>query len=114
MSYFSPNTNVEEKKKVLFMSMDFDGDGFLSFQDLFTFYSRYIFSLRHPNEQRLSAESGSDEEYSCIYSKEVLTIIVQQIVSVYDTDKDGMLSYKEFNNVSTEWDIREFIDVYFI
>ena len=94
--------------------MDPDGDGMLSFNDLFRLYSRYIFCIKHPNEQRLVVDPEVEEEYNCIYTQEVLSAIVKQIIDTYDQDGDEVLSYKEYLNAITEWDIREFIDVYFV
>ncbi len=112
MSYFSPNTNVEEKRKILFRSLDFDDDGFLSFNDLFRFYSRCVFSLKHPSE--CSVAGDTEDAYDCVYSKETLTGMVGQIISAYDADGDQLLSYEEYSAAVTEWDVREFIDVYFV
>jgi len=107
MSYFSPNTGMEEKRKLLFKLIDNDKDGFLSQQDLFYFYSNYIFSLNQPGEPQ-------SEEFSCIYSQETLTSIVNKIIEDFDIDKDKKLSYMEYGNAITDFDVREFIDIYLI
>ena len=108
MSYFSPNTNIEEKRQILFKAMDFDADQKLSFNDLVLYYSRVAFANKPVG---VAAES---EEYTGIYPYEQLTEMVKQIISGYDADEDGMLDYREYCNAITDCDVKEFIDIYFV
>ena len=104
ISYFNPETPIDVKCKLLFQALDADKDGNLSFNDLFLFYSRYVFAI-----PRLNASNFVEQ--SCTYPIEDLNQIVKQIFELYDVDKDEMLSYKEYTDAITDWDVKEFIDV---
>eukprot|EP00826_Nyctotherus_ovalis_P064275 TRINITY_DN9424_c0_g1_i1.p1 TRINITY_DN9424_c0_g1~~TRINITY_DN9424_c0_g1_i1.p1 ORF type:complete len:114 (-),score=20.70 TRINITY_DN9424_c0_g1_i1:124-465(-) len=113
MSYFNPQTPVEAKRRVLFQAIDADRDGYLSFSDLLQFYAKCVFAVPNLNAHALSS-SYAEELPSSVYSMEDLSGIVRGILEVHDVDRDGMLSFKEYTDVVTDWDVKEFIDVYLV
>ena len=113
MSYFNPMGDIKDKRMILFQAMDNDEDNNLSFDDLFYFYSKYAFSITQLNEHTGAADIEEDR-YSCLYSVEELRLMVSKILQLHDLDKDGMLSYSEYTIAVTDWDVKEFLDVYLL
>ncbi|KAG8182682.1 hypothetical protein JTE90_017661 [Oedothorax gibbosus] len=79
VSVFSPATPPERKAEYAFCIYDFDGDGYLSKEDLTKLISRLIGS------QKLDVNDLED--------------VIEKTMEEADIDKDGMLSPGEFKHV---------------